>query len=185
MLKTLKVLWVTALTLTLTNLSQSTVQATYQFPPVRIALPTLAIVHRKNGNTQSGTIMSITNQSITIRREGQQATIQMIDIDPSKGINFDSTSLTYRCSKCDPVFRSSTSLKSKRQQDLQSINIKDFRFTDAQKGQAEIQSSTAQLQSAAKECREALCIVDSMRFDTTKEKTIYLRFTLFNLNGPL
>jgi hypothetical protein len=181
MLKILKIFGLTALTLTLGNLSQSTVQAILKPTPVRIALPSLAIIHRKDGSTQSGTIMSITNQSITLERGGQSTTIKMTDINPKQGIIFDQKSPTYRCSKCDPVLRSPQSMIGKSQ-GLQSISLKDFRFTDAQKGQAEILPTSPQLQSAAQSCRTATCIVDSIKFDATMERNMTLRYTPYQLN---
>lgn len=181
-LKILKILGVTVLTLTLGNTPHSTVQAAKPSPPVRISLPTLAIIHRKDGNTQSGTIVSITNQSISIDRGGHTATIQMMDINPTNGIAFDQESPTYPCSKCDSVLMSPKSARYRNQQDLQAINIKDFRLTDAKKGQAEIQPTSPQLQSAAQDCRAAWCIVDSIQFDSTKERKMTLRYTLNKLN---
>ena len=146
-----------------------------------VTLPTLAVIHGKDGSTRSGTVTAIASQAITIERDGSQlSTIPIDDIDPTQGVVFDLGSPTYPCSECEPVIRAPRQAIDSPQ-DLPPITVSDFQLTDARKGQAEIAATSPTLQAAAQACRKALCIVEVVRLDPNGG-TMTVRYIPYRLN---
>lgn len=147
---------------------------------IKLILPTLGIVHPQKGRTHSGTVISIDNKAITLRRTGSKPTVIAIStLDLQKGVTFtDPSAPVYICSDdgCESKLRGPLKPASPPQE-LSSVSIGSFRIKNADTGQAEV-TATPQLQSAAKTCRAGsrFCIVEAIRFNPT-QGTMVVRFT--------